>query len=281
MENPDTNELIEQYLNGSLSAADRQAVEARLIADSSFKAEVELHRQLHAEFTDPYKLQLRDLLSDIVQETPVPPPKDRFIRFKGLSIALLILMGAWLVWLWFSSTRGRTPLPSEQEEIQSPSSTKPVVISPAQDTPAKPLEKTLPPIAMADPAAFAANRVFEDRLESVIRSTGGTVKMQSPVPAANFTAQNGLTKLHFSGTVSADADTSTYPLFVKIYGNRKTEEPLFQVPLLLTDRNSASGQWAFSQSPRLRLPPGLYYYTLERRASEEVIFVGKLTVGKQ
>lgn len=279
MENIDTNELIERYLNGSLSASDRQVVEARLTTDAIFKAEVELHRQLHAEFTDPHKLQLRDLLSDIVKETTLPPP-GRPLWLKVLGIVLLILMSGWLAWLWFSSTQARPPI---QQEIQPPS-TQPVVVLPAQDTPAKPLEKIPAPIAMANPTDFATNPTFEPRLGSKFRDTDGagdTVEMQSPVLGANFIPRSVFTNLDFRGTISGAADTAVYPLVIKIYNNQMNAEPLFQVLPIVSGRNSASSQWTFSSSPRLRLRPGLYYFTVERQAGEKIIFVGKFSVGKQ
>ena len=46
MENLDTNELIEQYLSGTLPPAEQRAVEARIATDAAFRADVELHRQL-------------------------------------------------------------------------------------------------------------------------------------------------------------------------------------------------------------------------------------------
>jgi len=160
MENLDTNDLIEQYLEGSLSPADRQAVESRLATDADFRAHVELHRQLHDEFADPQKLQLRDLLGDILRESPPPPAKQGWM--KGLGIAVVVLLIGWMGWRWLSPAH--RPAPSVPEEVKSaPLPTGPVATPETRMEPSEPLEKTPDrPIAMADPAAFALNRDFED-----------------------------------------------------------------------------------------------------------------------
>jgi len=278
MENLDTNELIEQYLSGTLSAAQQQEVETRLITDVDFRAEVDWQRQLYQELADPQKLQLRDLMSDIVQQTPVAPPTANSKWLKGLGLILLILFGGWLAWLWLSPPRETPKVIPQQEEIQTPSSKEPVVVPPTQDTPAKSSEKTPAPIAMADPADFLPNRDFEARLGSTIRTTDGSVEMQSPTLGANFTSANGFVKINFRGTAPADDDVSTNPLVLKIYSNR-ADQPLFNILPVINDRKTATGRWNFSSSQRLRLKPGLYYFTIERKADEDLVFVGKFTVG--
>ncbi len=278
MENLDTNELIEGYLNGSLPTAEQKAMEGRLATDPDFRADVELHRQLHEEFADPKKLALRDLLSDILREPP-PPPAAKYGWLKGLSIALAVLLAGWVGWRWISPAAA----PPVQEEIQSaPQPTGPVAIPETRTTPSEPSEKTPDhPIAMADPAAFALNREFEDRLGSGVRATGGSAEMKSPAMNADFAPENGQVKITFRGTAPADADTARYPLALKIYTNRpaSSQAPLFRVLPTISNRSAATGKWAFYAPQTLRLRPGLYYFTIERQAEEDLLFVGKFTVG--
>lgn len=277
MDNLDQNELIEGYLNGSLPAAEQKVMEGRLATDPDFGAEVELYRQLHEEFADPKKLALRDMLGDILREPPPPSAKHGWL--KGLGIALAILLAGWMGWRWLSPAP--VSAPAGQEEIQSaPPPTEPVA------TPGKPSDPTTPPekaperpIAMAEPAAFAPNRNFEDRLGSGVRAVGGPAEMQSPAIGANLTPESGFVKITFRGTAPADANDSRQPLVLKIYDNKPaSNQPLFRA-LPEVRPQDAAGNWAFFSSQRLRLHPGLYYFTLERQSDEELLFVGKFTVG--
>jgi hypothetical protein len=119
-------------------------------------------------------------------------------------------------------------------------------------------------------------------LGSSVRALGGSAEIQSPAMGANFAFLNGTVKINFRGTAPADGDTAQYPLVLKIYDNRPTSgQPLFRLLPTITSRNATTGKWTFSLSPTLRLSPGLFYYTIERQADEDLIFVGKLTVGKQ
>ena len=275
MENLDTNELIEGYLDGSLPPAEQQAIEARLATDATFRAEIELHRQLHAELADAQKLRLRDMLSDIVQEAPPATPTN-YGWVKGLGLALVALLAIWLGWRWLSPTAE----PAIPQEIKSsPIPSEPGSSPQSPDTPSVPQEK-LRPIAMADPKDFLPNRDFEARLGSNIRASGGSAEMQSPALGAGFVPKDGFVKINFRGTAPADADTARYPLALKIYANQPIDnQPSFQVLPAITNRSSQPATWTFSSAQRLYLKPGLYYFTIERQAEEDLIFVGKFTVG--
>ena len=224
MENLDTNELIEQYLSGTLPATDKETVEARIAIDPAFRAEVELHRQLHAEFEDPKKLQLRDLIREITQAPP-PPPTSRFDRLKGPGIALLALLLGWAGWTWFTRVPAPAPVPATpaKEEIKTTPSTtnEPVAIQDTQTTPAKPKDKKPErQIAMANPADFAINRAFDDHVRSGVRATNGAANMKSPGVEADFALRNGRININFEGTVSASSDPAQFPLLLKIYNNK-------------------------------------------------------------
>lgn len=279
MENLDKNELIEQYLGGTLPPAEKQALETRMATDPAFRDEVELHRQLHEEFADPQKLQLRDLLGDILREPPPPAPKEAGGWLKGLGLVAGVLLAVWLGFRWLSPAPEHAP--DAQEEKSAPPPTIPTAPVQNENTPPKPLESTPErPIAMANRAAFAPNRDFENGISSQIRAIGGPAELQSPAMGAHFTPENGFVKLNFRGTAPADADTAQYPLVLKIYSNKTPPgEALFRLLPTIANRASAADKWTFSTVQRLRLGQGLYYFTLERRAEEDLIFVGKFTVG--
>jgi len=86
-------------------------------------------------------------------------------------------------------------------------------------------------------------------------------------------------KINFRGLVPADTDTARYPLSLKIYTNQSSGQPLLRVLPTIGNRNTATGKWVFSASQRLHLRRGLYYFTVERQSDEDLLFVGKFTVG--
>lgn len=278
MENLDTNDLIEQYLNGTLPAADKEAVDARIATDPVFRADLELHRQLHAEFADPKKLQLRDLMREITQ-TPPPPPTNRFDRFKGPGIVLLVLLLGWASWTWFTRVPATPPV-HEEIKIPPPTTNEPVATQDTQTTPTEPKDKKPErQIAMANPADFAVNRAFDEHLGSSTRAINGAAEMKSPRLGADFTPENGRVNLNFQGKAVASSDPAQFPLVLKIYNNQPNAEPLYNLAPAISSQSRATNEWAFSLSPKLRLKPGLYYFTIERQEDSDMIYIGKFTVG--
>ncbi len=276
MEKQNNNDLIEAYLDGSLPADEKKSVEDRLAADAVFRAEVNLHRQLQEEFADPRKLQLRDTMRDILRESPPPPEVAAPNPLKIAAIVLLLLLSAWAIWrLAFPVPENAPMLPPTQQELLTPPNI------PLQNTDSPP--QTPPePIAMADRSAFKSNPAFEARLgNGGVRSTDGqVVAMQSPAPGADFKAVQGIVTISFKGTVLADDDPSANPIKIHIYASKSTDTPLVQWLPDISNRQEAAEKWSFSSKKALRLAPGLYYFTLERQADADLIFVGKFTVDK-
>ncbi len=274
MENFDIQERIEQYLSGALSKETKEAVEAQMATDPAFRAEVELHRQLQAEFEDPKKLQLRDLMREITQ---TPPKPNLFERFKWPLVVLLILLFGWAGWTWFTLTSEPVPNTPKQEIIppQTPAS-EPVA---TQDTPTIATEQQERPIAMANPADFAINRAFEDHVGGNLRATNGAAELATPRIGADLKLYNGKVTLFFKGTVGASSDTQRFPLLLKIYTNQPNAEPVFTLNPNISSESRATSQWAFVLSAKVSMKPGLYYFTIERQEDGDLVYIGKFTVG--
>lgn len=274
MENFDIHERIEQYLNGALSKADKEAVEAQMASDPAFRAEVELHRQLQTEFEDPKKLQLRDLMREITQ---TPPKPNRFERFKWLVILLMILLLGWACWTWFIHTpEPGNNTPKQEIKIPQIPLNEPVA---KQDTPTVPTEQKERQIAMANPADFAINRAFEDHVGSNLRATNGAAELLSPRIGSDFKINNGKVTLFFKGTVGASSDTQRFPLLLKIYNNQPNTEPIFTLNPNISSESRTTSQWAFVLSSKVSMKPGLYYFTIERQEDGDLVYTGKFTVG--
>lgn len=277
MDNIDRNELIESYLNGALLPEDLLLVETRIANDAAFRADVELQRQLHQEFSDAQKLQLRDLMTDIVREPP-PPTINDWIKVMGIAMGIILV--AWIIWQRLS-TQQATPVPDVPESTQ-PAPSAPMAEQNPVEEPPKTTDKTPENhIALAYPPDFAPNRAFEDRLGGNIRSSGAAAEMQSPVINADYKPKNGYVQINFRGSAPADTDTAQFPLVLNIYTNLPdATQPVLRLQPIIKNRESAAGKWTFSSVQKLKLLPGLYYFTLERQANEDLIFVGKFTVGR-
>lgn len=264
----DEQELIERYLSGALSVGEAGELETRMKADPSFRTRVELHRQLHAEFSDPQKLALRNMLSDIVEETPVQPRSGKRWWMLGLLIGVLAL-GVWYF----------RPTPAGQE---TPSGITPTV--PAPERGEQPVQQTPPdapePIAKADGPRFKPNQAFESRLgNGGIRSEDGEeVIMQSPRPNAVLTLKNKFVALSFRGQVSAGEDTQEMPLAIKIFNNQPDSKSLLELNTVV---KKDQDNWLFSAAQNVKLAPGVYYYTLEQTETRDLIYVGKFTVREE
>lgn len=275
MENPDTNDLIEQYLEGSLPLEERRAVEARMAQDAGFRAEVELHRQIQAELADPQKLQLRDIMSDIRRNPPPLAPKWSWWSWGLMAVLALVVL--WGLWRWVSPNTEPSATPVEQQEIKpSPSPGLPS----GQDTLAQPTLNKPQPIAMGDRRAFRPNPDFEARLGGGIRSTSAdAVEVKRPAMGADFPLKHAQADLYFEGIVGADSDTARFPLVLNLYASQSAQVPALQLFPTIGRQQAATGLWQFSARRRARLAPGLYYFTLERQREGALIYVGKFTVG--
>ncbi len=90
---------IEDYLAGDMSAADKEAFEQALQKDPELLAEVNLHRQLQATFSDSQEMALRQSLKEISAdfsiESTTPPATKPFYQniwfYLGLLATLLVI----------------------------------------------------------------------------------------------------------------------------------------------------------------------------------------------
>lgn len=262
----DEQELIEQYLAGELPGDQTRELEARMAQDPALRARVQVQRQLHAEFSDPGKLALRDMLADIVQENgPAQSTPDYRWWILGI-LAVLLTFGVWRFW------------PTSQEPETAPKFTPPVIKAPEQETTLPPAQAPAQePIAKADGPRFKPNPVFEARLGNggVRSGDGGEVNFQTPRLNAVLPLQNKSVALSFKGQVSAGDDIQGTPLSIKVYNNQSGSKALLELKPGLTANQD---KWNFSATQSAKLEPGVYYFTLEWTETEEMIYVGKFRV---
>ena len=171
----DLFDLIESYLNNDLPDAKRREVEQRMVEDEAFRQEVELHRGLQENFSDPGRWRLRSTLAEVMKENP-PPDEPSFkskpgfskSRWIGIIFFSIVLIGIVIWYLLQSLPDQSTREPVESQPTLQPSIAVPGVESdtapvaaPRESVPQKqqPEENLL--IAEADPADFIPNPSME------------------------------------------------------------------------------------------------------------------------
>jgi hypothetical protein len=282
MENDSTRDLIERYLDERLSAAEREAFEARLVQDDALHEAVELERALRLEFTDPGRRELRARLAAIMAEpvpetAAAPPPRTRF-PWPYLAALLALVVLTW--WFWPDrpeQLRPTTAPPPVEEslrkEMPTPQPSGPV----AGEQDPRPTEGRERQLAYAEPIDIVPNRSFEPQVASGLRSADDVViQWQQPGPNADYTPNTaGLVALRFAGTVEGAVEPNAVEL--AIFGNRDARRALYTQPLALVTTTQASKRIELRHT--LKLKPGLYYFTIAPSPDDDPWYVGKFTVG--
>ncbi|MDO8970442.1 MAG: hypothetical protein Q7U74_07130, partial [Saprospiraceae bacterium] len=193
----------------------------------------------------------------------------------GIVVLILLSIAAW--WYWSAAS------PEKALPAPPPQQTAPNQTLPSEDKTAPGTEEQIDkprPIAMAKGRNFTPNPDFEARMGgSMIRSSAGeSVSIQMPTPATDFKIVQGLAKLQFKGSVPADDDLSEQPIAINIFNNKPNSAPVARILPTISTPNS--GTWTFSVKHEAKLSPGQYYFVLERVQSEDLLWVGKFTVGE-
>lgn len=91
-------DLIEAYLAGTLSEAERQDFKARLRSDAQLRAEVRLHDRLQRTLGGDDLTLLQHKLQDIMHSpTPVKPLRRPWWPYLAAAASVLLLLA---IWLW-------------------------------------------------------------------------------------------------------------------------------------------------------------------------------------
>ncbi|MFN0175704.1 MAG: hypothetical protein ACKVU0_13720 [Saprospiraceae bacterium] len=297
MQKETLHDLIERYLEDAVSEAEREIVHHRLATDTEFRAALEFQRAMQLHLGDPGELRLHAALDDILF---VPPPETArplekpsnmpkisgWLRLGGL-LALLIVAG---IAIWYMWSNGQ-PKPAEsvpvQRPIQSPPSEPRVETSPGP-TQTPPVAEDLPkrPIAMANPKDFVPNPDLEARIGGIRGAEGLEISLSSPTTDAVFYLQNGMISLPITGTLNADSLAIRQPVRFFIYSNRpkdwENKQALFNT--VLRFKPDGEERYRVYMRQQLRLRPGLYYFVVgQQRPPEDdggyqTLWVGRFTV---
>lgn len=285
-------DLIERYIDNSLSDAERQEVERRIATDADFRAELELQRAMQQHLGDPSEVNLRLALDEVLSTPPANDsgPTDNTaaprvlgrLLWAGL-LALAVVAGV-ILWRPWNTGSNHDTLPPQQQPIQSPdpkTSPAPPAPAPAQDhNPQK------EPIAMANPADFEPNSALEARIGNVRGDDGVELSLKITSSGEEFRSRKGQITLPVTGELRVDGAAPDQPIHLFIYSNRpndyENKHALFDLPLSLDQ--TGEGQFRIEVRQTLRLRPGLYYAvagqlrTSDAGGGYRTLWVGKFVV---
>ncbi len=267
-------ERIERYLTNKMSLEERVAFEHALQVDETLRREVKLYQSIQEALADPARLELRRMLQEITSSTPEPCMSTNKPGRLWLVYALFALALCALIWWYTRPGETQLLLPAQEEPIpdlfqkEAPNSAgEPVVTAPAPDLP--PRTGRPQPLAMAE--SFKPNPSMEALAGSFTRGTGPLLQLISPVPNASIKPDSGGV-VHLTWRGEAGAGYTEFKLHVY---NNQSPYPLYAETLTVR-----SGTLAVEHHADLRLPPGLYYYTLEHTDTGDMAFAARFTIPK-
>lgn len=283
---------IEDYLAGTLPAPDSKAFEQALQKDTKLAAEVNLHRQLHATFSDPKEIALRQSLKEISADftgepsgpTSNKPFYQRIWFYIGLLAALLVI---YLVSRNPDSKAiGIDDGPAPDSMIQEPLQDADTLSG--EDTPisqetkeeeqiSAPTIPADPPVATRDP--FASNATLEALLKPEVWSFRYDFALN-----ANVIELDQGSNIVIDGELVApklDGEQFTIVIFDNQSQNYPSSPMLRQI---LTPRETADeSAIAFGAKKKYAilldeiiedLAPGLYYYQVYMESEPEPLYTG-------
>lgn len=281
----DLEDLIADYLSGTLGADARQELEQRMAADPELALRVKLEKDIAEALGNSPENQLRASLRDISEKYNTPEAlgisvatsasdRRRFRKWWLLAGGVLLLAG---IVLWGVSQRGETAKPAPTSlpapEIQTPAPQDVPADVPADDPQPKQKRSIDPSRPVA--AAFKPIPALETYVGSQYRGADIKILVDHPYASKTVSRKDGKVNLQLSGKVAGNltADQSLKALLLS--NNVRDFEamrPVISTSLML----SADQMFIFQK--QINLPIGLYYILIEEEQSGEWVYVDKFMV---
>jgi hypothetical protein len=243
---PDDQHLIEQYINGTLSAETRSVFEQRLSDEPELARELAAARLIQTELSDPNQLRLLQTL----QQITAAPPRRPAGWFVAAILAICLLGGGW--WWWTSHSAPASPAP-EQPAAPVPVETRPQTAPVPEKTTPK------PPIAALDPRRFDPNPSLEPLVGAQLR--GGDMEVT------------------FEGAPEVRKTANGWSVFDNRERSWKLNRPLRREPLSVTPEKTPDA-YRFQQTIFLQTPPGRYYLLVTEKGSAEPLATNKTSLNE-
>ncbi|MEO1257587.1 MAG: hypothetical protein AAFZ15_02285 [Bacteroidota bacterium] len=283
--NNDDVKLIERYLSGQLSEAEKASFQTRLILDKNLRQELDFMRATQLE-----------LISRKMKADASSGKKKHFNYLFIIGAILTISLAGYFLFnnsKQIKSNKNSTPTTNgdrtNPEKKNSPSllenpkkNNSPTEAPPSQnpnENKKAPAEKKEPsrPIATADPADFKPNDYLENFINRRSNPTADQIKIELPNKNAELKSENGKINFVLKGALSTEKNRT---LQLHIFSNRQEAFDNFQ-PSFSSDLptlKNAANELVFDFQKNIALQPGLYYFTIETTADGEMLALEKFYV---
>ena len=315
MEKEQLYNIIEAYLDGTLSGDELSAFEQRLKSEPDLADEVQLHRKLQNEFGDAQKRLLKSKLDTLREEfmqkdeeVAKVVPINRRNNFRILmSIAAGILVLVFAIWFFFFKTPEKREIvdeepPTEKESIDSDQAPVKEIEDPSnlaedQTNPENPSTENESIEEIAPEENLLARFESNPALENLIAQNGSNedfeFSIEQPAEEEPFILKNGKIDLQINGMLFAVDLKDEKSLVVEIYNNNPqdyaSKKSIASYSLIVEKDTSEDNDglafaskeaYFYSLQKMLTTAPGLYYYLVFQKGQSTPIFTGKFEVKK-
>ena len=280
------DELIDEYLAGTMSAAAREEFQRRMAADPELAARVQLERELFDAIGASPETELRANLREIsakfdspasLEEAVVLPPRKHGWNFRMLAVLFLAaLVAAFFVFRALPSADAVSPAPQPAPApLPAPQQSAPG--TPAENIPAQRPSQPDKAVQKSRPVASAYEPIpkLETYIGSQFRSADFRVSIDAPAPAATFSTPAGKLNFSLSGKTEGDMPAGA-GLRILIFSNNIRDFEAMHPMETSALPVSAEGKFIFKKQISIR--PGLYYYLIEEEQSGAWMHVGKFQI---
>lgn len=299
MEENNLYDLIDAYLDKTLSAEHLVEVEQQLLTDDSFQEEVALQQKLREAYSDSKQFHLYQTITKVLEEGRLTqteaaakgnnsPSKN---NWKWLGLFLFVVFAG--IGFWFihsppppelssaasieEDDRDRITLDtlspidsSAHEQRKDTFKTIPPSSNPNVSPPPKKKKNT--PIA-SNSADYKTNNTLES-LTDQVRSPGTKQKitLTSPKIDADFNLNvRNKVNIAFEGKVEREENGK---LSLLVFNNKNPNRPI-DTKIINIDKNE-TGLDTFYLNYEFTRPPGLYYFTIE--SENKILAAGRFEV---
>ncbi|MDX1479064.1 MAG: hypothetical protein R3301_15225 [Saprospiraceae bacterium] len=273
---------IERYLSGQMTEAEAASFEADLRADRTLAEEVQLLREMRAEFGDPDKAAFMEALR-AADQAHFEPPANR--RTSGhtrwlLLICAMLVVAATAYFFWPVDEEPATDS-SDPFELQDTPPHQPEVVPEGQilseaERP-DPVERPEPldggveesASELLAAASFEPNPYLESFMNASVRSTATQTTAQ-----ASWSPEGTLV---IEGTLDLPAGSAREDYAIYVYTNDTDaylNEQFFERRNMT--RSTSGDDDRFRMVFEKNYQPGLYYYLIMNDQADDPLLVGKI-----
>jgi hypothetical protein len=274
--------LIDEYLAGTMDAAAREDFDRRMAADPDLAARVQLERELFEVIGASPENELRANLRQLSEKFDTPESLNEIAVLvprkqgrNGWVLPVLLLVALVAAFFVFRSMQTSPPVSSPvlqqsppQQQVTPGTPAKEIQQQPSQ--PDKAVQKSRPVAS-----AYAPIPKLETYIGSQFRSSDFRIVVDAPATGAALKATSGKLNFKLSGKTEGDLPAGASFRVLVFNNNVRDFEKMKPVESSALPV-SADGQFLFKKE--VPTPPGLYYFLIEEEQSGTWVYVSKFRV---